>query len=38
MFTLRILKPGEELNYDYDTEYFDEHIKPKGCRCEKCAS
>lgn len=30
------IKPGEELNYDYDTEYFDEHIKPKGCKCSKC--
>lgn len=26
----------EELTYDYDTEYFEEHIKPKGCRCNKC--
>ena len=28
--------PGEELNYDYGEEYFDEHIRPKGCACEKC--
>lgn len=27
---------GEELNYDYGKEYFDEHIKPKGCGCVKC--
>ncbi len=26
---------GEELTYDYGKEYFDEYIKPKGCRCEK---
>lgn len=32
----RNIKPGEELSYDYDTEYFDTHIKPKGCRCAKC--
>lgn len=30
---LRAIKPGEELTYDYGEEYFDEHIKPKGCRC-----
>jgi hypothetical protein len=30
------IKEGEELSYDYDTEYFDEHIKPKGCKCRKC--
>ena len=30
------IKIGEELSYDYEKEYFDEHIKPKGCRCKKC--
>lgn len=33
----RAIKPGEELTYDYDTEYFKEYIKPKGCRCIKCS-
>jgi len=36
IFAKRNIKAGEELNYDYDKEYFDEHIKPKGCRCNKC--
>lgn len=27
---------GEELFYDYGKEYFNEYIKPKGCRCSKC--
>lgn len=27
---------GEELNYDYGKEYFNEYIKPKGCKCPKC--
>jgi SET domain-containing protein len=30
------IKPGEELNYDYDTEYFEEYIEPKGCKCLSC--
>ncbi len=30
------IKAGEELTYDYGKEYFDEHIKPFGCRCAKC--
>jgi SET domain-containing protein len=38
IFALRKIKAGEELTYDYDTEYFDEHIKPRGCRCSKCAT
>jgi hypothetical protein len=33
----RAIKPGEELSYDYGRDYFDAHIKPKGCRCLKCA-
>lgn len=30
---LKAIKPGEELTYDYGEEYFDEHIRRKGCRC-----
>jgi hypothetical protein len=26
------------LSYHYGKEYFDVHIKPKGCRCKKCAN
>lgn len=33
---IKNIKVGEELTYDYGKEYFDEHIKPKGCRCSKC--
>ena len=29
----RNIKPGEEFGYDYGKEYWDEHIKPIGCRC-----
>ena len=32
----RKIKAGEELSYDYGEEYFNEHIKPFGCRCDKC--
>lgn len=32
----RAIAPGEEILYDYGPEYFKEHIKPFGCRCEKC--
>ena len=33
----RSIERDEELTYDYGEEYFDEHIKPKGCRCTACA-
>ena len=36
VFAKRKIKAGKELSYDYDTEYFDEFIKPLGCKCIKC--
>lgn len=29
----RTIQPGEEFTYNYGREYWDEHIKPIGCRC-----
>lgn len=37
IFAIKNIKPGEELVYDYGTEYFKEYLKPNGCRCRKCA-
>jgi uncharacterized protein len=36
IWAIKNIKPGEELTYDYGEEYFDEFIKPHGCKCEKC--
>jgi len=36
VFSKRAIKAGEELNYDYEKEYWNEHIKPHGCKCDKC--
>jgi SET domain-containing protein len=33
--SLRRIRPGEELNYDYGTNYFNEFLKGI-CACEKC--
>jgi len=34
--TIKNIKIGEEFSYDYGKDYFDEHIKPFGCKCGKC--
>jgi SET domain-containing protein len=31
--TIQKIKAGEEITIDYGDEYFDEFIKPTGCRC-----
>jgi SET domain-containing protein len=36
IFSRKGIKAGEELSYDYGIEFFNEHIKPKGCKCVKC--
>jgi uncharacterized protein len=30
------IEPGEEINYDYGTEYFKIYLKPIGCKCASC--
>lgn len=30
------IKAGEEITYDYGREYFNEFLKPGGCKCETC--
>lgn len=37
IYSKRNIKAGDELTYDYGKEYFNDHIKPYGCRCPKCS-
>lgn len=36
IYATRDIAAGEELTIDYDDEYFDEFIRPTGCRCASC--
>jgi hypothetical protein len=36
IWTIRKIKPGEELTYDYGKEYFNEYINSHGCKCASC--
>ena len=33
VFSKRAIKAGEELGYDYERDYFLDHINPHGCKC-----
>ncbi|EKE18683.1 MAG: hypothetical protein ACD_9C00262G0005 [uncultured bacterium] len=36
IYAIKNIQPGEELGYDYGKEYFEEFIRPAGCKCKKC--
>jgi SET domain-containing protein len=36
VWSRRKIRAGEEITINYGPAYFDEHIRPKGCRCAKC--
>jgi uncharacterized protein len=36
IFSIKKIKIGEEISYDYGKEYFDTHIRKGGCRCVGC--
>lgn len=36
IWSRRVIKPGEEIAYDYGKEYFEGIIKDIGCKCVKC--
>src|SRR6516165_9989100 len=33
---IKNIEPGEEINYDYGTDYFKAYLKPIGCKCGAC--
>lgn len=33
---IKKIQPGDEITIDYGKEYFDEFIRPIGCKCPKC--
>src|SRR5260370_2074693 len=33
---IKNISPGEEINYDYGTDYFNAYLKTIGCQCDAC--
>lgn len=38
IYASRDIAKGEEFSIDYGEEYFDEFIRPVGCKCAHCRS
>jgi hypothetical protein len=36
VWSKRAIKAGDEITLDYGKEYFDDNIRPKGCKCAAC--
>ncbi|MEX0916996.1 MAG: SET domain-containing protein [Candidatus Paceibacterota bacterium] len=34
VYAIKSIKEGDEITYNYGKEYYDDYIKPHGCRCE----
>ena len=33
---IKNIEPGDEISYDYGTDYFKAYLKPIGCKCDAC--
>ena len=33
---IKNIKPGDEITYDYGTDYLNNVITRRGCKCDKC--
>ncbi len=38
IWSKRAIEPGEQITIDYGEEYFEDYIRPVGCKCEPCAA
>lgn len=36
IWSIRAIEAGEEITMDYGKKYFNDFIKPVGCKCGKC--
>lgn len=37
VFAEKNIRAGDQITIDYGDDYFEQHIKPIGCKCESCA-
>ena len=38
IWSKKLIRAGEQITINYGRTYFEEHIKPQSCKCNKCAA
>jgi hypothetical protein len=38
IWSKRAIEPGEQITIDYGKQYFNDYIRPVGCKCEPCTA
>ena len=38
IWSKRAIEPGEQITINYGKQYFDDYIKPVGCKCDSCSA
>lgn len=38
IWSKRAIKAGDQITIDYGKQYFDDYIRPIGCKCERCSA
>jgi SET domain-containing protein len=38
IWSKRAIEPDEQITIDYGKQYFNDYIKPVGCKCESCSA
>ena len=38
IWSKRAIKPGEQIRINYGEQYFDDYIRPVGCKCDSCSA
>jgi SET domain-containing protein len=38
IWSKRAIKPDEQITINYGKQYFNDYIKPVGCKCEPCGA
>jgi SET domain-containing protein len=38
IWSKRAIQPGQQITINYGRDYFEDYIRPVGCKCEGCSA